>query len=152
MLSLSISYPDLIKFHGFAYNSQEGMKHQMRGATQARQGMALWISVLMYPPNLLLMTSSGAPPPPPFILRSFPFAFGLCPMEQRDMLFNQCASWVLTLIMVWGPFFLSFLYFLWSLTLAGSSSFRGPHYPITIIGSTLLHDCKQWGVCFFCVW
>jgi hypothetical protein len=53
ILSLSISYPDLIKFHDFADNSQEGMKHQMRGATQARQGMTSWITLLMYPPNLL---------------------------------------------------------------------------------------------------
>jgi hypothetical protein len=41
LLSPSISYPDLIKFHGFAANSQEGMKHQMRGATQAQQGTTL---------------------------------------------------------------------------------------------------------------
>jgi hypothetical protein len=39
--SLSISYPYLIKFDDFADNSQEGMKHQMRGATQAQQGMTL---------------------------------------------------------------------------------------------------------------
>ncbi len=38
ILSLSISYPYLIKFHYFADNSQEGIKHQMRGATQAQQG------------------------------------------------------------------------------------------------------------------
>jgi hypothetical protein len=38
--SLSISYPYLIKFHD---NSQEGMKHQTRGATQAQQGMTLRI-------------------------------------------------------------------------------------------------------------
>jgi hypothetical protein len=31
MLSFSISYLDLIKFHNFADNIQEGMKHQMRG-------------------------------------------------------------------------------------------------------------------------
>jgi len=31
MLSLSISYPYLIKFPNFADNSQEGMKHQMGG-------------------------------------------------------------------------------------------------------------------------
>jgi hypothetical protein len=36
MLSLNISYPDLIKFHEFADNSQEAMTHQMRGATQAQ--------------------------------------------------------------------------------------------------------------------
>jgi hypothetical protein len=39
MLSLSISYPNLINFHVFADNSPEGMKHQMRGATQAQQGV-----------------------------------------------------------------------------------------------------------------
>jgi hypothetical protein len=32
MLNLSISYPYFIKFHDFADNSQEGMKHQMWGA------------------------------------------------------------------------------------------------------------------------
>jgi hypothetical protein len=31
--SLSIAYPYLIKFHDFGQNSQEGMKHQMRGPT-----------------------------------------------------------------------------------------------------------------------
>ncbi len=36
MPSLSISYPYLIEFHGFAYNIQQGMKHQMGGATQAQ--------------------------------------------------------------------------------------------------------------------
>ncbi len=41
ILSLSISYPYSLKFHDFVDNSigQEGMKHQMRGATQAQQGM-----------------------------------------------------------------------------------------------------------------
>jgi len=39
ILSLNISYPYLIKFHDFADNSQEGMKHQMKGTTQAQQGM-----------------------------------------------------------------------------------------------------------------
>jgi hypothetical protein len=39
ILSLSISYPYLIKFHDFVDNSQEEMKLQMRGATQAQQGM-----------------------------------------------------------------------------------------------------------------
>jgi hypothetical protein len=33
--SLSISYSYLIKFHDFADNNQEGMKHQTRSATQA---------------------------------------------------------------------------------------------------------------------
>ncbi len=46
ILSLSISYPYLIKFHDFADNSQEGMKHQMRGATRAQQGMTLWITLI----------------------------------------------------------------------------------------------------------
>jgi len=44
--NLSISYPYLIKFHYFANNSQEGIKHQMRGATQAQQGMTLGITLL----------------------------------------------------------------------------------------------------------
>jgi hypothetical protein len=39
LLSLSISYLYLIKFHDFADNSQEGMKHQMGGATQAQQSL-----------------------------------------------------------------------------------------------------------------
>jgi hypothetical protein len=64
------------------------------------------------------------------------------------MLFNQCASWLLTLIKVWGPFFV-FSLFLVELDIGRSSSFGGPHYPITIIGSTLLHDCKQWVACFY---
>jgi len=38
-----MSYPDLIKFHDFVDNSQDGMKHQMRGATQAQPGMTLRI-------------------------------------------------------------------------------------------------------------
>jgi hypothetical protein len=48
ILSLSISYPYLIKFHDFADNSQEGMKHQMSGATQAQQGMTLQMTLLCY--------------------------------------------------------------------------------------------------------
>jgi hypothetical protein len=36
--------PYLIKFHDFADNSQEGMKHQMRGATQAQQVMTLGVT------------------------------------------------------------------------------------------------------------
>jgi hypothetical protein len=36
ILSLSISYPYIFKIHDFADNSQEGMKHQTRGATQAQ--------------------------------------------------------------------------------------------------------------------
>ncbi len=39
--SFSISYPYLIKSHDFVDNSQEGMKHKMRGETQAQQGMTL---------------------------------------------------------------------------------------------------------------
>jgi hypothetical protein len=35
----NISYPNLIKFHDFVDNSQERMKHQMRGPTQAQEGM-----------------------------------------------------------------------------------------------------------------
>jgi hypothetical protein len=46
LLSLSISYPYLIKFHDFADNSQEAMKHQVGGATQAQQGMTFWITVI----------------------------------------------------------------------------------------------------------
>ncbi len=46
ILSLSISYPYLIKFHDFADNSQERMKHHMRGATQTQQGMTLQITLL----------------------------------------------------------------------------------------------------------
>jgi hypothetical protein len=49
MVSFNISYTYLIEleFHDFTDNSQEGMKHQMRGATQAQHGMILWI-FLMY--------------------------------------------------------------------------------------------------------
>jgi len=46
MLSLSISYPYLIKFHDFAHNSQEGMKHQMGGASQAQQCMTFHITLI----------------------------------------------------------------------------------------------------------
>jgi hypothetical protein len=46
-MSLRISYPYFIKFHDFVFdNSQEGMKHQMRGETQAQQGMSLWITLV----------------------------------------------------------------------------------------------------------
>ncbi len=41
ILSVSTSYPYLIKFHYFANNSQEGVKHQIRGATQGQHGMTL---------------------------------------------------------------------------------------------------------------
>ncbi len=44
ILSLSISYPYLIKFHYSADNSQEGVKHQTRGATQVQEGMTLLIT------------------------------------------------------------------------------------------------------------
>jgi hypothetical protein len=45
--SIDISYPYLIKFHDFADNSrQEGMKHQMSGASQAQQGMTLRITLM----------------------------------------------------------------------------------------------------------
>ncbi len=36
MLSFNISYPYLIEFHDFVDNIQEGMKHQMGGATHAQ--------------------------------------------------------------------------------------------------------------------
>ncbi len=45
ILSLSISYPYLIKLHDFVDNSQEGMKHQMRHATQAQESMTLRITL-----------------------------------------------------------------------------------------------------------
>ncbi len=39
--------PLLMKFHDFAdNNSQEGIKHQMRGATQAQQGMTIPITLI----------------------------------------------------------------------------------------------------------
>jgi hypothetical protein len=50
ILSLSISYPYLITFHDFVDNSQERLKHQMRGATEAQQGMTLWISLAIVLP------------------------------------------------------------------------------------------------------
>jgi hypothetical protein len=40
-------------------NSQEGLKHQMRGATQAQQGMTLWIT-LMNDGSLCKVTSDWA--------------------------------------------------------------------------------------------
>jgi hypothetical protein len=46
MLSLNISHSYLVKFHDFAENSQEGMKDQMRGATQAQLGMTLWLTLI----------------------------------------------------------------------------------------------------------
>jgi hypothetical protein len=46
LLSLSISYPYLIEFHDFADNIQEGMKHQMGGATQGQQGMTFSITLI----------------------------------------------------------------------------------------------------------
>jgi hypothetical protein len=46
MLSLSISYPYLIKFPNFADNSQEVMKHQMGGETQAQQGTTFRITLI----------------------------------------------------------------------------------------------------------
>jgi hypothetical protein len=48
ILNLSISYPYLIKCHDFVDNSEEGMKHQMRGATQAQQGMTLQRTLSTY--------------------------------------------------------------------------------------------------------
>jgi hypothetical protein len=41
-MSFDISYPYLIKFHDFVDKSQKGMKHQMKGATQAQEGMTLY--------------------------------------------------------------------------------------------------------------
>jgi hypothetical protein len=38
ILSLSISYPYLIKFHDFADNSQKGMKHQNEGWNSGSTG------------------------------------------------------------------------------------------------------------------
>jgi hypothetical protein len=46
MFSLSISYHYLIEFHDFVDNIQEGMKHQMAGATQAQQGMTFQIILI----------------------------------------------------------------------------------------------------------
>ncbi len=48
--SFNISYPYLIKFHDFMNNNREEMKHQMRGATQAKYGMTLWITLLSEQP------------------------------------------------------------------------------------------------------
>jgi hypothetical protein len=45
ILNLSISYPYLLKFHDFADNRQQGMKHEMKGATQAQQGMTMGLYV-----------------------------------------------------------------------------------------------------------
>ncbi len=47
ILSLNISYTYLIKFHDFVDNNQEEMKHQMRGAIQAQQGMTLQITLMI---------------------------------------------------------------------------------------------------------
>jgi hypothetical protein len=46
MLSLSISYPYLTEFHDFVDNIQQGMKHEMRGATLAQQGMTFKITLI----------------------------------------------------------------------------------------------------------
>jgi hypothetical protein len=46
ILNLKFSYPYLIKFHDFVDNNRKGMKHQMKGVTQAQQGMTLWIILL----------------------------------------------------------------------------------------------------------
>jgi hypothetical protein len=56
ILSLSISYPYLIKKIDFGDNSQEGMKHQMRAVTQAQQGMTLRITLICnFFPSCILM-------------------------------------------------------------------------------------------------
>jgi hypothetical protein len=74
--SLSISYPDLIKFHYFADNSQEGIKHQMRGATQAQQqGMTLQISLIFcvvfyFWPRVPRSLNSGIKKAPPVLTTS----------------------------------------------------------------------------------
>ncbi len=44
--SLKISYSFLIKFHDFADNKQERLKHQTTGATQAQNGMTFRITLL----------------------------------------------------------------------------------------------------------
>jgi hypothetical protein len=41
IFNFSISCFYIIKFHDFADNKQEGMKHQMKGAIQAQQVMTL---------------------------------------------------------------------------------------------------------------
>jgi len=46
ILNLNISYFYLIKFHDFANNNQDGMKHQMKNAIQAQQVMTLQITLL----------------------------------------------------------------------------------------------------------
>ncbi len=84
-----------------------------------------------------------------FLLKVIPFCLShYVPWNNRTcfLISVRLQSWLSSWF---GGHFLSFLYFLWSLTWARSSSFGGPHYPITIIGSTLLHDCKQWGICFY---
>jgi len=46
LLSFNISYRYLIKFHDFVDNIQEGMKHQMGGATKAHRGMTFQITLI----------------------------------------------------------------------------------------------------------
>jgi hypothetical protein len=41
ILNFNLSYLYSIKFHDFVDNSQEGMKHQMKGTSQAQYGMTL---------------------------------------------------------------------------------------------------------------
>jgi hypothetical protein len=42
----SISYPYFIKFHDFAEKSKDGIRHQMRGATQAQHSMTVRITLV----------------------------------------------------------------------------------------------------------
>jgi len=48
MLSFSISYLYIIKFHDFVDNSQEGMKHEMGGggAIKAQKGMTFHVTLI----------------------------------------------------------------------------------------------------------
>jgi hypothetical protein len=55
IVSLNIAYLHLIEFHDFIDNSQERMKHQMMGATQAQHVMTLPIA-LMYQIFFILHT------------------------------------------------------------------------------------------------
>jgi hypothetical protein len=64
MLSLSISYPYLIEFHDFADNIQQGMKHQMGGATHAMCWAVftgrLSLGVRTFNPVLMMVILSGS--------------------------------------------------------------------------------------------
>jgi len=43
---VSVFHTLIIKFHDFADNNQQGMKHQRRGATETQKGMTEWIILL----------------------------------------------------------------------------------------------------------